>query len=240
MRSRSRRGGFTLVEILTVVAIIAVLSSIALSVLFLGRRKSYETREASQLRQIYLAVNLYEGDFDHESPSSLIDLAPAYLPAEMLDCPSDARHAAPSTDWPANPWVNFRTSDGEGDSPALMKQRSRFINSYAYLKSFVSRFPSGRSYSEYRNDPKVGLITGLGLMTCSADEFKSGCNYMLNDPKIDAGQPAMNLTGAVLTVRTDGSIVTRHRPPEDTSGTLTFEQLFLFYPLKGGRSSAGS
>ncbi|MDH7568917.1 MAG: type II secretion system protein [Armatimonadota bacterium] len=64
--SRSRRGlsGFTLVELLTVIAIIAILSGVLLPVLARARAKSYQTQCTNNLRQLYVAYQLYEQEWN--------------------------------------------------------------------------------------------------------------------------------------------------------------------------------
>ncbi|HVL38454.1 MAG TPA: hypothetical protein VM328_03590 [Fimbriimonadaceae bacterium] len=109
------------------------------------------------------------------------------------------------------------------------------MNSYFYLNTFHGRFPPGATFQQYRNDPKVGMITGVGLMRCTSTDFYSGCQHPVRDPAIDQGQPATNLIGPVTTVRMDGSLASRMR--RTAGGTLSYEQLFLFWLLDGRQGS---
>jgi prepilin-type N-terminal cleavage/methylation domain-containing protein len=59
MRSKRRRGGFTLVEIMIVVAIIALLAAIAVPGFLRARKKSQASRIKNDLRLIDNAVDLY-------------------------------------------------------------------------------------------------------------------------------------------------------------------------------------
>lgn len=71
-RARQRfvaRVGFTLVEILIVLAVIGVLSSILLSVFFSARDKSRTISCAANLRQIGLAMQIYMADYRDFYPS---------------------------------------------------------------------------------------------------------------------------------------------------------------------------
>lgn len=58
-----RIGGFTLVELLVVLAIIAVLAGLLLPALAAGRKRSYSARCLSNLHQIGIANALYASDF---------------------------------------------------------------------------------------------------------------------------------------------------------------------------------
>jgi prepilin-type N-terminal cleavage/methylation domain-containing protein/prepilin-type processing-associated H-X9-DG protein len=65
--TRSRRSpdlGFTLVEMLVVVGIIAVLMAILLPVLFQARQKARQTQCASNLKQTGAALIMYADDYD--------------------------------------------------------------------------------------------------------------------------------------------------------------------------------
>lgn len=157
-RPRAHRLGFTLVEILVVIAILLVLTAISVAIYGRTRNSAYVTREINQVRQIYLAVNLYEADFDGASPPMLEVLDGGYLREKHLTCPSDERLKRSLQSWPANPWINIAMVD----PPELRDARSPVVNSYFYLKTFEARFPKGRTYDEYRSEPDIGLIAGAG------------------------------------------------------------------------------
>jgi prepilin-type N-terminal cleavage/methylation domain-containing protein len=60
---------FTLIELLVVIAIIGILSSMLLPSLSEARRKAKETLSMSNLKQIYLGINLYANENDEYVPS---------------------------------------------------------------------------------------------------------------------------------------------------------------------------
>jgi len=60
--SRRQRAAFTLVELLVVVGIIVVLVAILLPVLGAARERAAATQCASNIRQVILAMSMYEAD----------------------------------------------------------------------------------------------------------------------------------------------------------------------------------
>lgn len=58
------RRGFTLVETMSVIAIVAVLASIAYPVIGQVRRRSSESAAEHNLRQLHLAFSLYRSEYD--------------------------------------------------------------------------------------------------------------------------------------------------------------------------------
>lgn len=89
-RGRSR-SAFTVVELLTVVAIVAVLATLLVSATAGARRRSNEVVCRNNLRQVAVAVELYQ-DETMRRPRSLtrITTRPSLLPAtQVLVCPAD-------------------------------------------------------------------------------------------------------------------------------------------------------
>lgn len=88
---RTSKRGFTLLEILCVVAIIGLLVAVLLPVLSSSRARARRTACVSQLRQIGQGIAQYRQDWN-ELPLHLSLLHPSAVPdARLFVCPSDAK-----------------------------------------------------------------------------------------------------------------------------------------------------
>lgn len=74
-----RQAGFTLIEVLTVVVIIAVLASILLVMFLRARAQASVAASKGNVRHLALALEAYFVDAD-AYPMALADLLPAYVP----------------------------------------------------------------------------------------------------------------------------------------------------------------
>ena len=93
-----RQRGFTLVELLVVIAVIAVLSAILFPVLAKAREKARQTRCLSNLKQIGLALGMYATDYDEMYPALWTGytrtvyahlLMPYMKSTQMWTCPAE-------------------------------------------------------------------------------------------------------------------------------------------------------
>ena len=85
--------GFTLVELLVVIAVIAVLAAILFPAFATARSSARRTACISNMRQMGLALGMYRQDYE-ELPPHLSVLFPAYVSdARLLVCPNDPKRA---------------------------------------------------------------------------------------------------------------------------------------------------
>jgi prepilin-type N-terminal cleavage/methylation domain-containing protein/prepilin-type processing-associated H-X9-DG protein len=68
---RSSRSGFTLIELLVVIAIISILAALLFPVLKAARGRAHLASCMNNLRQVYLALELYADDYEEYYPKAL-------------------------------------------------------------------------------------------------------------------------------------------------------------------------
>ncbi len=119
---RARSGGFTLVELLVVVAAVAILASLLLPALAAARQRALATRSLSNVRQLGLGMNLYALDHgqlprDPREPGSPDWVETLSLYAGNVDglrtCPADPFRDARSKARSCSYVLNYYTSGGK-------------------------------------------------------------------------------------------------------------------------------
>jgi prepilin-type N-terminal cleavage/methylation domain-containing protein/prepilin-type processing-associated H-X9-DG protein len=141
---RELRGkGFTLVEMLVVLAIIAVLSAILLPSISALQRYTHQTTCISNMQKIYHALRMYYYDFDGTYPDALYPQLKAYkLTEKDFHCPADVDH-----DNPADPmYLTYVVPD-----PVLSPYFSTLSSYYADLPDWQTYIPTwGVPYARIR------------------------------------------------------------------------------------------
>lgn len=100
-RRRNRRG-FTLIELMVVIAILAIVAALLLPVFSQARRRARMVSCLSNLRQIGLAMRLYLQDWDGFYP---YDQGPRFTPSHLEDRQAREFPADRSNRWDASPMV---------------------------------------------------------------------------------------------------------------------------------------
>jgi prepilin-type N-terminal cleavage/methylation domain-containing protein/prepilin-type processing-associated H-X9-DG protein len=134
-RPSGASNGFTLIELLVVVAVISTLAAILFPVFQTVREKASQTVCMSNAKQIALAFQLYEDDFDGRTPFTnpgpprWPNVMESYLKAspQITWCPNDNQN------WPGYP----RSPDGGGIGDYLFG----LCPDYGYNEKFLSLNP---------------------------------------------------------------------------------------------------
>jgi prepilin-type N-terminal cleavage/methylation domain-containing protein/prepilin-type processing-associated H-X9-DG protein len=93
---RAPRSGFTLVEMLVVIGVIAILASLLMPALARAKGKARQAKCLNNIRQLGLAATLYTDDFGGELPPRREraaawpnKLKPYFIDGQILTCPND-------------------------------------------------------------------------------------------------------------------------------------------------------
>lgn len=94
MKTLKKKRGFTLIELLVVIAIIGTLATIVLVSLNTARSKARDTRRATDLKNIALALEMYYDANSGVYPvtASYSSLAPTYIPTIPTDPKTSANY----------------------------------------------------------------------------------------------------------------------------------------------------
>lgn len=184
-----RKNAFTILELMFVVAIISILAATLFPVFIQTKKRARLTQDIVQMRQVYLAIAMYEEDANDHSPPSLLDT--------LTYARSQSVYASPVDPYAAG-------IPGVADFPADISaygdtSRAPFRISYPYLYPMARQLGFDDTwFSQMRNNPTYGLIAV----------------FMYNDPFNP--QPSVSqfdvwrLKTTVDRILTDGSLKVAH------------------------------
>lgn len=191
--------GFTLVEILIVVAIVAVLAGLALSAFASARESGRQTTCTSQLRQIGLAFSMYWQDNNGRPPElyTLVDTGHLSTPA-LLVCPSD-------------PWGNLAGLDYDHSTRVGYPECPPYKHptSYFYFESFSSlHLQPNRNPRVWWDRLTEQMQSAAGVAACKVHGEATG--ERRNEPG------TWSFQGKILRLQRDGAVVVRKAYPKVT------------------------
>lgn len=184
MRLRLRRG-LTFTEVLTVVAILAIVSAIAYPVYTRARAKSYETSCTERLKQNFQALQMYAADYPgyrpiHRNvdlptePMSDPTLLEAYMPEELLHCPEAP---ACAREWLTSTYAHTMAAPLDGPYRSIIERQldQRFPDDlhtgypiiYCLVHDELHYFPAERELAEKLNPPFVIRLKPDGSVSAS-------------------------------------------------------------------------
>jgi prepilin-type N-terminal cleavage/methylation domain-containing protein len=182
--------GFTLVELLTVIAIIGVLATLLMTALSTAKRKARQAACTSNLHQISLALNMYLDDHERRPTNLSVLVSSKYLPSPgVLRCPEDK----------IGNWGGLVETTGNGSLPIIslvMEASVPMETSGVIPYSYLHPLPWDNSAWDrlMKADPSAGIavcqLHGLGKQNPSFPSIR-------------------DFEGLILRAQRDGSVVRR-------------------------------
>ncbi len=231
---KRHRAGFTLVEMLTVVAIVAVLATLLASTLGAARQRSQQVVCRNNLRQIALATEIYHDDTGRRARSyTRLATRPSWIAnPRTLHCPADPALQRPEIGTTTNrvqpsfwgnrvngsqePAVTRIGNPEEGSWDAEIRETTETV-SFSYLH------PLG-----WRRDAWQRLLQGGNQSGISACELHG---MRIPGP---AKRPFAQYEGQTLRVQRDGAVVSRRifRTPSSSEPGPNGDTVVTF-PVQG-------
>lgn len=199
-RRRITRKAFTLVEILVVIAIIAVLAGLLFGAMTRVRENARKTNCLSNLKQLEMAVSIYMQPYDETMPLAFADFEPAnnvfepgigekgwaqslqpYIQnTQVFGCPNDSSGI---TSDPATSFTDYAYNRALGYiSDSIMPRTLADITSPELTILFCEANPGNASSSQPASLNKNGLLTGGAALTNSKlARHLGGSNFVFCD-----------------------------------------------------------
>lgn len=183
LRRRDKADGFTLMELLAVIATIGILAAVLLPALARSREATRRTSCLTGLSQIGLALQMYADEHDGAFPWSggdndaecLVDFAFRYgLVPENFTCPSDSTGGQfDELEEDPNPDARINTA---------LNQRYSLRASYDYFGAYTAA-PLMRP-PPYRAAPKIPLMWDLGGRPTKVVHIPASANVVWMDGSV--------------------------------------------------------
>lgn len=176
----SSRHAYTLVELMVVLAIVALLSAVLMPVLASVREKGRRSSCSANLRQLGMAFQMYVSDNDGQHPPRFENLQRSGLIKEegVRVCPSD-----PTRNWGGLVY--------EGQRPTFLPPET---SQYSYVSAF--------NMPDWEWQALMASGANAGILVCQV--------HGRGTPALLPFAPSINdYEGTILRLQTDGAVVTR-------------------------------
>jgi prepilin-type N-terminal cleavage/methylation domain-containing protein len=163
--SSSRRTGFSLVEIIVVIAIIGIVSAMLFPVIVRARKAGEITATGQRLRQCHMAISIYRLDWENATYGAASDmgLPPLGVVAQSkLGLPIETWRSACVSHAATSPRMDFMYN--VGDSPQYTADALLFESNLILLADIGCNDPDVPIYSDYYPIRGIGILLGGTLV----------------------------------------------------------------------------
>ena len=124
MKQSRHRSGFTLIELMVVIAIIGILMAMLLSALSRAQEAGRRAACVSNLRQLAIALKAFSSENKERFPDDFSELFPDYLTEmELLVCPSTGNDPPTHSEMEANGDYVYHAGLTEIDVAVIMEDK---------------------------------------------------------------------------------------------------------------------
>jgi prepilin-type N-terminal cleavage/methylation domain-containing protein len=157
------RAAFTLLELLIVIAIIAGLAALLLSVLARTRQHSLSVPCTSNLHQLQLAWKIYVEDYEGEYPSMIGQIFPYVRNKQVFVCPLDHFGGASphATRRLSSPVSYFYLLSDDVNSPRHIEILRRYDANHTVFYCVLHGTPCGASGLGFAKNSYEGKVLGV-------------------------------------------------------------------------------
>jgi prepilin-type N-terminal cleavage/methylation domain-containing protein len=152
-----KQRAFTLIELLVVITIIAILAAILFPVFSQAKVAAKKAGAIENLHQIFLATNIYEGDYSDQAPLNFASSSLSYFTWQdllqpytksygvMLDPLAPGQSTDPTTNdyWASFGMLPEAAAVGDGTSPNFVTRQTAWLQNYT---------PAGENYDGIAGD----------------------------------------------------------------------------------------
>ena len=211
---KPKKYGFTMVELLTVIAIIAILVSVLVPSLTMVRRIAKETRQKTQFAAISMALTAFRNDYGDYPPSNDNgDYAGAQKLAEAL-LGWDLMGFHPDSDWQADGKDIADVNVYENNESNLKQRRGPYLNLEA-----SNAFTLGQIFSAGTGPLDAGAFVMCDVFTIKAVTLSNG-------KVVKAGMPILYYKANVSSKNlTDGTWANRIYDARDNLELIKLDKL---------------
>lgn len=173
-----------------------------------AKRNAHATSDLAKLKQVYLAICLYEGDQNEISPTTLVETFHYVKEPDIFRASVDKlrKIESPSGSYTSTPFV-----------PCTGQPKSIWRISWAYLKTYPPHMEE-QQWASLRNSAEVGILASPWSGWLSGRQPSQALTFGCGENVFEVSGPQFD--GPILRIKMDGSLYTLPRHYDGLYGSL--------------------